>query len=203
MRNINKSKKIALLSLLFALIIVLQLLAELLRILGMPMSFALGLIPVLVVAQTHGYKYGLVAGLMFGIVSMLIALIGASANPMFMIVVNPLISVFPRIMVGLVCGFVFYLTNKNNTSKKKRYLYSSIATICGVLTNTILFLGMFFVFARGRTFDTLTINFKWIMTTVVALNTIVELVVFTIVVPVIVNALFSSEKLNLTNPNKD
>ena len=190
----NKSKQIAFLSVVFALIIVLQLISELLRILGMPMSLALGLIPVLVVSQTNGFKYGMISGLMYGIICLLIAVIGATTNPMFAIVINPLISVFPRIMVGLVCGAVFYQTNKHNTNnKKKRYLYSTIATICGVLTNTILFLGMFFLFAHDKSFSGLTINFEWLLTAVVALNTVIELVVFTILVPAIVNALFSSK----------
>lgn len=200
MKVSEKSTKIALIGMLCALIIVLQLFAELLRILGMPISLALGIIPVFTIAQTNGYKYGMLAGFIFGMVSLVIAVIGTAANPMFAVVINPLVSVVPRILSGMVCGLIFTAMNRNNTSKnkKKRYLSSTIATLGGVLTNTFLFLGMFFAFAHGKIYNEITINFKWLITSVVALNTIIELCVFAITVPAIVNALFSAKKNNFT-----
>ena len=57
------------------------------------------------------------------------------------------------------------------------------STICGVIANTILFLSMFLAFAHGKNYDGLVINFKWLLSSVVAINTVVELCLFAVIVP--------------------
>lgn len=206
----NRVRSIATLGIVVALIIVLQLFAELMQRLGMPMSFALGLVPVLVISQTHGIKYGAAAGFVFGLISLIMAVIGASAIPMYAVAINPLVSVFPRIMVGVVCAAVYRaivaLSTRRNpyptlAQKRARTLgASATATLCGVLTNTLLFLGMFLAFANGKSFDGLVIDFRWLLASVVALNTIVEAVLFTFLVPFIVLAV-SANTISTRTPH--
>ncbi len=193
-----------------ALIIVLQLFAELLRSLGMTMSFALGLIPVLVVSQTEGMKHGVFGGFVFGLVSLIMAVVGANITPMFRVAINPLVSVFPRIMVGVVVSGIFWLLDKklnkhrknltSNAVKRRTATNSAISTLCGVLTNTILFLGMFLAFAHGRTFGETRIDIRYILTVIVSLNTVIEIILFTIIVPVIVLAITNSKRYIANHP---
>ena len=166
--------------------IVLQAIAEISRLLGLPMSLALGLIPVLVAALLKGPKVGAAVGLVFGLTSMTLALIAAASMPIARVTVNPLVSVVPRILVGVVCGGVYKLSARNAVSKPRRIFNSVAATLSGIITNTALYLGMFLAFAYGRTFEETTIDFKWVLASVVALNTVVEVVAFTLIVPAVV-----------------
>lgn len=181
-----KSKELAFIGIFAALVIVLQAIAEISRLLGLPMSLALGLIPVLVAAQLKGPKVGAAVGLVFGLTSMTLALIAAASMPIARVTVNPLVSVVPRILVGVVCGGVYKLSARNAVSKPRRIFNSVAATLSGIITNTALYLGMFLAFAYGRTFGETTIDFKWVLASVVALNTVVEVVAFTLIVPAVV-----------------
>ena len=198
-KRTRRATDVAILGITFALMIMLQLFASLLQKLGMPMSLALGLIPVLVVSQTHGIKHGAICGGLFGLFTLVFSAIYASAIPIYSVTVNPLVSVFPRIAVGVVAslaygGFMRVATKNNpNPTPVQRRLrligLSAVSTVLGVLTNTVLYLGMFFAFAHGKTFDNLVIDMKWVLTSIVALNTVIELALFTVVVPPIVYAI--------------
>lgn len=187
----NKSKSVAIVGIVVALIVVLQALAEILQKVGMPVSLALGLVPVLLAAQIYGPKIGAICGGFFGITSLAIAVIYSSAIPLYSVAINPLVSVLPRILVGVVSGLVFEKF-KNKTNKKKTALASVVSTVAGVLTNTVLFLGFFFLFAGGKTYGGVTVDFKWILASVVSLNAAIELVSFSVICPAIVLALKKS-----------
>ena len=191
-----KSKNLAFIGIFAALVIVLQAIAEITRLLGLPMSLALGLIPVLVAAQLKGPKVGAAVGLVFGLTSMTLALIAAASMPIAKVTINPLVSVLPRVLVGVVCGGVYKLTARNATSKPRRIFNSVAATLSGIITNTALYLGMFLAFAYGRTFEETTIDFKWVLASVVALNTVVEVVAFTLIVPAVVISVENWRKSN-------
>lgn len=206
----NRAKSIAILGITVALIIILQGLAMLLTSV-MPLSLALGLIPVLVVAQTEGTKYGAFSGFIFGLVSYIIFIIRTAGTPMFIVAVNPLVAIAPRILVGVVCGVVFGELNKlylkrnpsptKGAKKRNTILFSIIATLCGVLTNTILFLSMLLAFGHGKTFAGSTIDLSWVLAVVVALNTTIEILLFTFLTPFIVLATKNSKAYNRFKQN--
>ncbi len=194
MRNSSKSRDIAYIGIFSALVVVLQAIAEITRILGLPMSLALGLIPVLVAGQLRGVKTGVIVGGVFGLTSLVLAVIYVASlpNSYARIIINPLVSVFPRIMVGLVSALVYKaFTRRGERSRAKRYVFSAVSALLGVFTNTVLFLGMYAAFAYGRTFDDATIDFKWIITAVVAINTIIEAVAFPLITGGVVSAVES------------
>lgn len=191
-----KSKNLAFIGIFAALVIVLQAIAEISRLLGLPMSLALGLIPVLVAAQLKGIKVGAAVGLVFGLTSMTLAIIAASSLPIAKVTINPLVSVLPRVLVGVVCGGVYKLAARNAVSKPRRVFSSVVATLSGIITNTALYLGMFLAFAYGRTFGETTIDLKWVLATVVALNTVIEVVAFTLIVPATVISIENWQKNN-------
>ena len=197
MLNTTKSKDIAYIGIFSALVIVLQSLAEITRMLGLPMSLALGLIPVLIAGQLRGIKVGAVVGGVFGLVSLVLAVIYVASlpNSYAKVIINPLVSVFPRIMVGVVSALVYKaFTRKGEKSRAKRYIFSAISALCGVVTNTVLFLGMYMAFAYGKTFEDATINFAWILAAVVAINTLIEAVCFPLISGGVVSAVESKSK---------
>ena len=105
--NHKKNKEIATLGITLALVVVLQALAEIIQKFGLPISFALGLIPVFVCGQVYGVKFGAISGGVFGLVSLFIALIYSGSIPMYAVAINPLVSVLPRILCGTVCALVY------------------------------------------------------------------------------------------------
>ena len=194
MRNSSKSRDIAYIGIFSALVVVLQAIAEITRILGLPMSLALGLIPVLVAGQVRGVKTGVIVGGVFGLTSLILAVIYVASlpNSYAQIIINPLVSVFPRIMVGLVSALVYKaFTRRGERSRAKRYVFSAVSALSGVVTNTVFFLGMYAAFAYGRTFDDATIDFRWIITAVVAINTIIEALAFPLITGGVVSAVES------------
>lgn len=194
--NLNKnSRTVAAVGISVALIAVLQALAEILQKVGMPVSLALGLLPVLVAAQFYGPKVGAICGGFFGIISLIIAVVYSSAIPLYSVAINPLVSVLPRILVGVASGLVYKgIKNKIKNEKRSVAAASVAATVSGVLTNTVLFLGFFFLFAGGKTYGSVTVDFKWILASVVSINAAIELGSFSVIVPLVVGALEKSAK---------
>lgn len=208
-KNSNRNKDIALLGITVALIIVLQALAEVIQLFGLQISLALGLIPVLVIAQMKGWKMGALSGLAFGLVSMSIALIRYLGVPVFQNVINPLVSVLPRILVGIVSGALAGVFNKVQRKLKekgkvetiiRKYFFSAISTLAGVMTNTIGFLGMFYIFSVGQSIGTYTVNIAYIVGMIIAINTIIEAASYVFIVPAIIEAL--KVKGTITNANE-
>ena len=123
--NLNKnSRTVAAVGISVALIAVLQALAEILQKVGMPVSLALGLLPVLVAAEFYGPKVGAICGGFFGITSLIIAVVYSSAIPLYSVAINPLVSVLPRILAGVASGLVYKgvkskIKNENYQKKVK------------------------------------------------------------------------------------
>ena len=97
--------------------------------------------------------------------------------------------------MGVASGLVYKgIKNKIKNEKKSVAAASVAATVSGVLTNTVLFLGFFFLFAGGKTYGSVTVDFRWIMASVVSINAAIELGSFSVIVPLVVGALEKSAK---------
>ncbi len=93
-------------------------------------------VPVIVGAILEGPVVGALVGAIFGITSMVQAVINPAKGPVDVFFVNPLISVLPRILIGLAAWAAFALFRG-----KLRGLSSIVAGVVGSLTNTALVLG--------------------------------------------------------------
>ena len=97
-------------------------------------------IPVIIGAIIEGPLVGAVIGLIFGLTSLWNAFAQpVTLSPLFM---NPLVSVFPRILIGIVAYYVYQGVYKIT---KKVYASGFIAGIIGSLVNTGGVLGMIYV----------------------------------------------------------
>ncbi|MDC7240213.1 MAG: ECF transporter S component [Spirochaetales bacterium] len=92
-------------------------------------------VPVIIGAILEGPIVGVIVGLIFGLFSLIQAAVSPT-GAVDVFFVNPLISVLPRIMIGLVAWTVFRAFNGKMT-----VLSTILASIAGSLTNTILVLG--------------------------------------------------------------
>lgn len=115
-----------------------------------------------------GKKGMLLGGTIFGCCSFMLASI--IANPVF---INPLISVLPRILIGVVAYFAFVLSQKIFKNEVVSY---SIGGAFGILTNTVCTIFMLWVFNYS--------NLAAVFTTIMSINFVGELVGAIILVPI-------------------
>ena len=73
-------------------------------------------LPTIVTSIVHGPKSGAVMGFLAGTVTLLRALL-APASPLDYLFINPLVSVLPRIFIGVVPYFIYVVIKKIIKSK--------------------------------------------------------------------------------------
>ena len=190
-----KTRRIALLAVMLALVVVLSFL---------PLNLgaavlALTILPVLVVALTQDIVTSAAAGLLMGLTSCLMAYTvnaGTLTAPMFQ---NPLISVLPRVFVPLVVfGARTGLSAAVSALSRRRSLSARAEKTClaavdyvsaalGVVTNTALVLGMIWLVYGGKQVGNAYVSPEFVMG-MVSLNFVIEVIVFPLLSPPIAYA---------------
>lgn len=189
----NYVNDIALLGITFALITVMTFVFP--RFLLVDIAFPL--IPIFVIAELKGWKLGVISSTYYGLMS-LINSFTTSTSPLRFVFQNPLVSVLPRLIVGLVVSLLFAFLMKKTANLKNRNglkLSSFTAAFFGVVTNTVLVLSMMYLFNAGKQFGDISINFKTILSWIVAVNTTIELIVFPLVTAPIVYAIKKNQSV--------
>jgi uncharacterized membrane protein len=141
-------------------------------------------IPVIIGATMMGPLGGLLLGLTWGLTSYFYAMtIGTIEAAIFL---NPLVSIVPRILVGLIVSYSALALKK--WVRWPASLQTSVVALIGTLSNTVLVLGAIFTFemtgliAFNQAVET-------IFTIVISLNGLLELFGALILVPAVVGAL--------------
>lgn len=134
-------------------------------------------IPVIIAAIIEGPLAGAIVGFIFGVTS-LVTNLGGVMGPVF---INPLVSVVPRIAIGLAAAYIYRYT-KN----------TALSAAIGTATNTIGVLGMIyfvaapqFIKARGITMAALG---KLLLITA-STNGVAEIIVAVILVTAVVKGI--------------
>ncbi len=105
------------------------------------LSITLLHIPLIIGACVLGVKGGLVLGAVWGITCIIKAATSpvAITDPLF---TNPLVSLLPRLIAGLVAGLVFEFVSKKF---KKFHLASVLSAVFACLTNTVFVMGSLYL----------------------------------------------------------
>ncbi|MGG7212731.1 ECF transporter S component [Clostridium nigeriense] len=159
-------------------------------------------LPVIIGAIIEGPVVGGSIGLIFGLFSIYQNI--TAPTPMSPFFYNPLVSVLPRVLIGVISYYVYKIIR----SKVKNIKVSiSIAAICGSLVNTIGVLGTIYLvyfkdyatvlMERG----TISTNSMGAVTTalltVIGTNGLAEAILSALVVTPIVIAIFKMQKKNI------
>ncbi|MFX3616944.1 MAG: ECF transporter S component [Sporolactobacillus sp.] len=125
-------------------------------------AFSLTLIhiTVIIAAIVLGPWDGALIGGIWGISSCLRAWLSPYSPIEALIFTNPLIAVVPRILVGLIAGYAYQWL------KKLRFFdvaSMAIAGVIGAVTNTVLVLGLIYIFYRTPYANYLHINFSGLL----------------------------------------
>lgn len=99
-------------------------------------------IPVIIAAILEGPAAGALMGLIFGLVSIIRAI--TTGNLLLVAYLNPLVSVVPRIFIGIAAYYLYKLIPIKNES-----IRVGISAAVGTFINTIGFLGMMYLLYAG------------------------------------------------------
>lgn len=151
-----------------------------------PLSITTMHVTVIITAIVVGPVDGAIIGGIWGILTWVRAFVAPSSPLAPLVMVNPLVSVVPRIMIGLVAGYLYRWLAR--LSKQPR-LAMILAGIAGSLTNTGLVLGAIALFYRtpavARAYGVNVAHLLPALETIMATNGLAELVFAAIVVPLV------------------
>ncbi|NMA66072.1 MAG: ECF transporter S component [Clostridiaceae bacterium] len=146
MNNISKrrmsTRKVAVTGILSAFSILLSLIPSLGYIPVPPLTITTMHIPVIIAGILEGPVVGGFVGLIFGLSSMYTAATIFAGMPTAFVFLNPLVSVLPRILIGIAAHYAFVGVDKLTRKKSIAIVTGSVA---GTLTNTIGVLGMIYI----------------------------------------------------------
>ncbi|HOB16395.1 MAG TPA: ECF transporter S component [Defluviitoga sp.] len=153
-------------------------------------------IPVIIGAILEGPIAGIIIGLIFGISSIIQALL--RPNILSFAFINPLVSVLPRILIGVVSYYSYKLVFNLFSSKKGNTISKSADTISigvsaalGTLTNTVGVLGMMYLLYAGRIAEAMGIEKTAVGAVVLAIgltNGIPEIIIAVLITIAVVKA---------------
>ena len=189
MNSRNKTFRLVLRAILLAIIIVQAMVP-----LGF-ISLTIIHITVIIAAVVLGPKDGMVIGLFWGIATIVRAYAMPTTPFDTLVFTNPIISVVPRVLVGLVAGLVFHWIYQKN---KSITISSIFAGVLGSLVNTVLVLGFMGLFYTGATADAYGVDSTLLFKTlagVAAINGIPEAIGAGIITPLLAKALFAATPL--------
>jgi len=129
-------------------------------------------VPAIIGGVLEGPVVGLIVGLIFGITSFLQA--PTEQPPVNMWFSNPLVSVLPRLFIGVTSAYVYLALRKTN-----EILALTVAGVVGTLTNTVLVIGMIIVLGYAPAAA---------IVPAVLPNAVAEIIVATIIVVAVVAA---------------
>ena len=126
-----------------------------------------------------GWRYGGVLGFVWGVTCMLRAL----TNPLWAPFLNPLVSLVPRVLVGIVAGLA---AEGLRRVKCKPYVVGAVSAAVATLVNTVLVLTALKLFSAALTGAPLL---GTIYTTLIGVNGVIELVAAILITPSVLAAL--------------
>lgn len=136
-------------------------------------------IPVVIAAIAGGPLVGGIVGLIFGLSSMLNAILRPSLLSVAFL--NPLLAILPRVLLGVVTGYLYLWFKDGKNPKFAIYLASGL----GTLLHTIMVLGGLFLFYQPFFGENTTLAFQAIFA-IFLTNGLPEMVMALVFVPPIV-----------------
>lgn len=152
-------------------------------------------IPTIITGIILGPLAGLIMGTLMGLGTLIRAL--TAASPIDKLFINPLLSVLPRMFIGVVSYYSFRSVKMIfKEDSLKRSVSAFVAGIAGSITNTVLvFLMLYLLYAR-RIVELMGAAFKTILITVLTSNAIAEALISAFVTMAIVMAYKNYSKSN-------
>lgn len=155
-----------------------------------PLSITFLTVPVIIGAMLLGPTVGAILGAVFGVTSFA-QCFGMDVFGTTLMSINPvytfIMTMFPRILIGLVSGYVMIWFDKKRTSRTLAYAVTALA---GVLTNTLFFVGLLLLlFGNTEYIQSFGENTMAILALLISTNAVVEIIVCTLVITALMKAI--------------
>ncbi|UGB33227.1 ECF transporter S component [Metabacillus sp. B2-18] len=185
MNKNNKTFRMVILGMLSAIIIIQTSIPFLGYIPIGPLSLTIIQVTVIIAAIILGTKEAAIVGGIWGMITFIRAFVAPTSVIAPIVFTNPLVSVLPRILIGVVAGYVFHrmLSEKLNETVRM-----SVAGVLGSLTNTFLVLGFIYLLYREPYANFLKLDMEQLLPalmTIVATNGITEAILSGVLTPII------------------
>ena len=190
-KNVTRTRKLVLTAALSALIIVLGITKLGLIPLGPAASITILHVPIILAACLVGLPSALFTGAVFGIMSLVQAAMSPSGvlDPLF---VNPLVSVLPRMLVGLIAWALWVAFNK--IPKLPKTVSAGITAFLSTVCHTLLVIGSLYLFQGAATREGMGGMGYFAVIGVLAPQAALEAVAATIICSAVYVGLFVSSK---------
>lgn len=190
----RKAYRIAILGILMAIIFVQSLVPFLGFIPTGFINITIIHITVIVAAIVLGPKYGSIVGLVWGLGTMIRAFTSPTSIIDTMVFTNPIVAILPRIIVGVVAGYVYIGLKKHF---KNRLISMGIAAAAGSITNTVLVLSLMRVMyasVLSQAYATQTDLLNKLLLIIVGTNGVPEMIAAIIIAPAISTSILKANK---------
>ena len=189
----QKTLELVQLSMLSALVVVLQLLSALIPPIAGMVSITLTLIPVVIGAILFGKKGGAILGFVFGLIVLINCIAGLDPGGNILWNTNPLLTALLCLLKGTLAGFIpavvysAIVGNKTVSSTKKLFTTVLSAMLAPIVNTSIFVIGMLLFFK-----DTLTVwadgkpIMLYILVGLAGINFLIEFIINIILSPAII-----------------
>ncbi|MFC6170965.1 ECF transporter S component [Loigolactobacillus jiayinensis] len=152
-------------------------------------------ITVIIAAIILGPRDGAIVGGAWGVITFIRAFTSPTSPLAPLVFTNPVVSIVPRILIGLVAGWLFIWLRR----KIKQTPAMMVAALAGALVNTLLVLGLIFIFYRtpavAQAYGTADVSrLGGLLLIVVGTNGIPEAILAAVVAPLICTPLLRFRK---------
>lgn len=152
-----------------------------------PVSFTILHIPVIIASIIYGIKGGMIIGLVFGITSWFVAITRAF-TPLDLMFVNPLISILPRVMFGMVSGVICQIIKAQNIS----FIKCSVVGLVSTFIHSLFVYSCLYFFGKEELSLIINGSIKNLLVflaSIISINALVEAIVAAILTYLIVQAI--------------
>ena len=189
-----KTTTLTQLSMLIALTVLLGVVPNLGMIQVGPVALTILHIPVIIAAALFGIKGGAIVGLSFGVTSWFVAATRA-ATPIDLLFVNPLVSVLPRVLFGIVAGMFCQATlfKKDNSVK-----YAAVGFVSTLIHSFLVYFCLYFcgkeIFFPDTNITGAISNFVPFIVSAFTINSLIEAVVAALILALLMKAIKTIRK---------
>lgn len=155
---------------------------------GAGVSITLIHLPVLLGAVLLSTRSSTLFGLSFGVVSLLVVLTNPTPLPTDLFFINPMISIFPRIMFGFFAGII--LTFAKRFEGPLQWMAISMGAFIATVFHTVLVLSMLWIFESAAFVESFgnLFNLIWF---ILGLNGLLEALLAAFIIPVLYLTLYN------------
>jgi uncharacterized membrane protein len=132
-------------------------------------------LPTILTGIIKGPKAGWLMGTLAGLLTLLRALIAPASvlDPLF---INPLVSIVPRMFIGVVAYWIYALITKKGNKIARVAIGSAAAGAAAMITNTTLVMSALYIFYAQKITELLGMQFKVLLLAIISSSAIIEAV---------------------------